>query len=104
MRNSVGLSKDTQKRLLEMTMYEGVSLFLNTMSIYNYRDVAFLVTEKKIGNKTVFLCDICGLGYSEKITAQLCEKYCSTNPGQCSVEISKKAVYIPGMPLLPEKK
>jgi hypothetical protein len=54
-----------------------------------------LVTEKKIGNKTVFLCDICGLGYSEKYIAKDCEDYCKAHPGSCSVEITKKAVYFP---------
>ncbi len=63
-----------------------------------------LVTEKKIGNKTVFLCDICGLGYSEKNIAQDCEDYCRAHAGSCSAEISKKAVYLPGDPILPEKR
>ena len=63
-----------------------------------------MVTEKKIGRKTVFLCDICGLGYAEKKIAQDCEAYCIANPGSCSVEITKKAVYFPGMPSLPENK
>ena len=54
-----------------------------------------MVTEKKIGEKTVFLCDICGLGYSDRETAQECEDYCKAHPGACSVEISKKAVYFP---------
>ena len=63
-----------------------------------------LVTEKKIGNKTFFLCDICGLGYSEKNIAQDCEDYCRAHAGSCSAEISKKAVYLPGAPILPEKR
>jgi hypothetical protein len=54
-----------------------------------------LVTEKKIGNKTVFLCDICGLGYSKKYITKDCEDYCKAHPGSCSVEITKKAVYFP---------
>jgi hypothetical protein len=57
-----------------------------------------LVTEKKIGDKTVFLCDICGLGYSDMKTAQDCEDYCRAHPGSCSVEISKLAVYFPDLP------
>ena len=67
------------------------------------RRVLFLVTAKKIGGKTVFLCDICGLGYADKATAQECEDYCRVHKGSCSAEISKKAVYLPGAPLLPEK-
>jgi len=66
--------------------------------------VLILVTEKMIGSKTVFLCDICGLGYSEKRVAQECEDYCRAHKGSCSAEISKKAVYLPGAPLLPEKR
>jgi hypothetical protein len=64
--------------------------------------VLLLVTEKKIGNKTVYLCDICGLGYADRKTAQECEDYCRAHAGSCSAEISKKAVYLPGAPSLPE--
>ncbi len=67
-------------------------------------EVLFLVTEKKVGDRTVFLCDICGLGYSDEKTAQDCEDYCKAHPGSCSVEISKKAVYFPNMPAVPKKK
>jgi len=66
--------------------------------------VLLLVTEKKIGDKTVFLCDICGLGYLDKKIAQDCEDYCKAHPGSCSVEISKKAVYFPEIPSVPKKK
>jgi hypothetical protein len=62
-----------------------------------------LVTEKKVGDRTVFLCDICGLGYSERKTAQDCEDYCRVHAGSCSAEISKKAVYLPNAQMLPEK-
>jgi hypothetical protein len=62
-----------------------------------------VVTEKKIGEKTVFLCDICGLGYLERSIAQECEDYCRTHAGSCSAEISKKAVYLPNAQMLPEK-
>lgn len=57
-----------------------------------------MVTEKQIGGKTVFLCDICGLGYLDKETAQKCEDWCGKNPGTCSFQISQKAVYPAGMP------
>ncbi len=63
-----------------------------------------MVTEKKVGGRTVFLCDICGLGYADRKTAQECEDYCRAHPGECSAEISKKAVYTPGAPMLPKKK
>jgi hypothetical protein len=63
-----------------------------------------LVSEKKIGDKIVFLCDICGLGYADRQTAQECEDYCRAHPGECSAEIAEKAVYTPGAPMLPKKK
>lgn len=62
-----------------------------------------LVSEKKIGNKIAFLCDICGLGYADRETAQECEDYCRAHKGSCSFEISKKAIYLPGAPSLPAK-
>ncbi len=70
---------------------------------YFVGSLLFLVTEKKIKNKTVFLCDICGLGYADRSTAQECEDYCRAHEGSCSAEISKKAVYLPNAPTLPEK-
>jgi hypothetical protein len=63
-----------------------------------------MVSEKKLGDKKVFLCDICGLGYADRGTAQDCEDYCRTHDGSCSAEISAKAVYVPGAPMLPKKK
>jgi len=64
-----------------------------------------MVSEKKVNDKTVFLCDICGLGYSDKKTAQECEDYCKAHLGSCSVEITDKAVYFPDIPIsLPKKK
>ena len=64
-----------------------------------------MVSEKRIGDKTVFLCDICGLGYADKKTAQECEDYCRTHNGSCSAEISAKAVYSSDVPIvLPKKK
>jgi hypothetical protein len=62
-------------------------IIVRRMSVFGFK--------KKIGDKTVFLCDICGLGYSDKKTAQECEDYCKAHPGSCSVEISQKAVYLP---------
>ena len=64
-----------------------------------------MVSEKKVNNKTVFLCDICGLGYADKKTAQDCEDYCKAHPGSCSAKIADKAVYFPDMPIsIPKKK
>jgi hypothetical protein len=64
-----------------------------------------MVSEKRIEGKVVFLCDICGLGYEDKKTAQECEDYCKAHPGSCSPEITDKAVYFPDMPIsIPKKK
>ena len=49
---------------------------------------------KKVNNKTVFICDFCGLGYSDEDTAEKCEKWCKVN-GTCSLEITRKAIYFP---------
>ena len=62
-----------------------------------------MVSEKKVGNRIVFLCDICGLGYADKKTAQECEDYCRAHHDSCSAEISAKAVYVPGAQMLPKK-
>jgi hypothetical protein len=53
-----------------------------------------LVRKKKLGNKTVYQCEICGLGYLDWETARKCEEWCKKT-GTCSIEITKKAVYFP---------
>lgn len=50
--------------------------------------------EKRVKDNTLFLCEMCGLGYSDKETAQKCEEWCKKT-GTCSIEITKKAVYFP---------
>jgi hypothetical protein len=55
-----------------------------------------MVSEKKVGEKTVFLCDVCGLGYADRKTAQECKDFCRTNHDSYSAEISAKVVYVPG--------
>lgn len=59
----------------------------------------FMVTEKKVDGRTIFVCDICGLGYLDKETAQKCEDWCGKNPGTCNLQISQKAVYSPDAPI-----
>jgi hypothetical protein len=56
-----------------------------------------MVTKKTVNGKVVFLCDICGLGYTDIETAQKCEEWCGKNPGTCNLQISQKAVYSPDM-------
>jgi len=53
-----------------------------------------MVTESRVGSKTVFLCEECGLGYADRETAKKCEDWCRKT-GTCSLEITKKAVYFP---------
>jgi hypothetical protein len=52
-----------------------------------------MVTKKTVDGKTVFVCDICGLGYLDRKTAHECEDWCGKNPENCSLQISQKAVY-----------
>ena len=56
-----------------------------------------MVKEKKIDDKVLFLCEVCGLGYKDRETAQNCEAWCRKT-GTCNVEITKKAVYFPNLP------
>jgi hypothetical protein len=50
------------------------------------------VKEKKVNTQTVFVCEQCGLGYSDRQTAEKCEEWCRKT-GTCSLEITRKAVY-----------
>lgn len=63
-----------------------------------------MVKEKQFEGKTIFVCEICGLGYLEKEDAQKCEEWCGKNPGTCNFQISQRAVYSASMPLYPAKK
>jgi hypothetical protein len=53
-----------------------------------------MVEEKKIDDRTVFACKICGFGYLDRETADRCEEWCRKT-GTCSLEITSKTVYIP---------
>ncbi len=55
-----------------------------------------MVTEKLINNKIIFACDVCGLGYLDKDTAEKCEDWCNKT-NTCSIEITKKAIYFPNI-------
>ncbi|NIU38542.1 hypothetical protein GWN65_00810 [Candidatus Bathyarchaeota archaeon] len=46
----------------------------------------------KMEGKTLFLCEECGLGYTDRETAQKCEDWCKKT-GTCSLEITRKALY-----------
>lgn len=56
-----------------------------------------MVKEKRIDDKKLFQCDMCCHSYLDKKTAQKCEVWCREK-GNCSVEITKKAVHFPSLP------
>lgn len=51
----------------------------------------------KVDNKSLFQCEVCDHGYLDRETAQKCEDWCGKT-GNCSAEITKKAVYFPSLP------
>ena len=53
-----------------------------------------MVWVKNVAGKAVFICDVCGFGYTNAKTALACEDFCKKNKA-CSPEIAKKAVYRP---------
>ena len=58
-----------------------------------------LVNETQKKGKLVFVCEICGHGYSELETAEQCEQYCYSH-GRCSLWITKKAIVRPQIMML----
>ncbi len=64
-----------------------------------------MVTRKTFGDKTVYFCDVCELGYEARETAQQCEDWCKKHPGSCNMQISIKAIYFRDTPIpkLPPK-
>ena len=44
--------------------------------------------------RATYICEACGLGYADELTARECEKFCSEK-NACSVEITRKATYVP---------
>jgi len=73
------------------------------IGVHKHRDLLVHGFKKKIGDKSVFLCDICGLVYVDRKTAQECEDYCRAHHDSCSAEINAKAVFVPSAPVLPRK-
>jgi hypothetical protein len=53
-----------------------------------------MISTAEHDKKVIYICGVCGLGYSDKITAEACEAYCSAH-NACSLEITRKAVYKP---------
>jgi hypothetical protein len=51
----------------------------------------------------LFLCEFCGYGYEDIVTAEACELYCGKR-GFASGEIRRKAVHIPRIQVIPVEK
>lgn len=50
-----------------------------------------MVKRNKKEDSFVYLCDECGLGYENGVTAQKCEEHCKKH-NSCSLEITKYAI------------
>ncbi|MBC7091519.1 MAG: hypothetical protein H5T50_06380 [Nitrososphaeria archaeon] len=53
-----------------------------------------MVKEIIVGEKKVYLCEVCGLGYANKSRAKECEHFCKKYKA-CSLEITRYAIYYP---------
>ncbi|MEK6942214.1 MAG: hypothetical protein AABW85_05140 [archaeon] len=51
-----------------------------------------MAREQKLKGKIIFRCNVCGLKYGERKTAELCEKFCSKHPNLCDPKIAEKAI------------
>ncbi len=58
-----------------------------------------MVREHMRRGKTVYLCEICRLGYRDLETAERCEQHCYSH-ASCSLEITRKAVYKPSVQVM----
>jgi len=50
-----------------------------------------VVKEVKKGSKKLYVCEVCGLKYGEKVWAEKCEEFCFKHHS-CSLEITSHAV------------
>lgn len=53
-----------------------------------------MVARIEQGDRHLFQCEECELGYETRLLAQACENHCRTYLA-CSLEIARQAVYIP---------
>ena len=53
-----------------------------------------MVWVKNVGMKAAFICDKCGLAFSDPKVALACEEFCKAH-NACSPEIARKAFYRP---------
>jgi hypothetical protein len=57
-----------------------------------------VVAKIEQGDRRLFQCEECGLGYETRLLAQACEDHCRTYLA-CSLEIARQAAYIPPPPV-----
>lgn len=53
-----------------------------------------MTSEKIVKGKKVHICDVCGFGYKDEVTAQECQSWCGEHK-TCNLKITKNAVYFP---------
>jgi hypothetical protein len=53
-----------------------------------------LVSTIEESGRTVFLCDVCGVGYPDEATAQECQNWCEKH-SSCNLAITRKAIHRP---------
>ena len=51
-----------------------------------------MVKEIKLGEKTRYICEECGLAYEEKEWAEKCQSWCETHEGSCNIEYISHSV------------
>ncbi|MCK5245895.1 hypothetical protein KAR02_03310 [Candidatus Bipolaricaulota bacterium] len=59
-----------------------------------------MVTKKERNGKGYYVCDLCGVAYTEEEWAKKCTEWCAENPGTCSIEVSQYAVRLEDSPPL----
>lgn len=52
-----------------------------------------MVKEVKQNNRTVYVCEACGLAYEEKEWAEKCQQWCDRH-NSCNLEITQHAVLL----------
>jgi hypothetical protein len=58
-----------------------------------------MVSEKYTRKGTIYICELCGFGYSEMETAERCEQYCYSH-NKSSDKLTRTAIYKPRIAVL----
>jgi hypothetical protein len=58
-----------------------------------------MVDELKNKDRAIYQCELCGFGYEDLETAELCEEFCDSH-GRCSSKITRRAVYKPSVQVI----